>query len=65
MSCNFVTQGKIKKHIQGPGGTKIATQGREDNNFGGLAEVAVLDPSDLYIKFRTCFSQKRYGCVIE
>ncbi len=28
-------------------------------------EVTVLNPSDLFGKVKTCFSQKRYGCVIE
>ncbi len=27
--------------------------------------MTVLNPSDLFGKVKTCFSQKRYGCVIE
>ncbi len=31
----------------------------------GNPEVTVLDPTDLFQKFKTCFSQKRYGRVID
>jgi hypothetical protein len=29
------------------------------------SEVTVLNPGDLFLKVKTSFSQKRYGCVIE
>jgi hypothetical protein len=35
--------------------------------WGGTTwtEVTVLNPSDLCLKVKTCFSQKRYGCEME
>jgi len=30
-----------------------------------IREVTVLNPSDLFGKVKTCFSQKRYGRVID
>jgi hypothetical protein len=38
---------------------------KEQPNPRNLSEVTVLNPGDLFLKVKTCFSQKRYGCVIE
>ena len=43
-------------------GTEIRQGERQGQ---GDPEVTVLNPSDLFGKVKTCFSQKRYGCVME
>jgi hypothetical protein len=45
--------------------TRAGMSTREYANASHGPEVTVLNPGDLFGKVKTCFSQKRYGRVIE
>ncbi len=57
--------GNLVKPLLSLYGTKWRERGYGLRDLATLHEVTVLNPRDLFLKVKTCFSQKRYGHVIE